>query len=180
MRNFRFVTTGLVVVIFNLLQFYSFAQCPTSININSVSTTQASCPSAGSAVINSNAGSNAVYQLISGPVTGGYQTTAQVSNTFTSLPAGDYTVEVRCNPGSGVATADFTITSNYTPIVMSAAVSDVCGNYQTGGTITVSASGGSGTLLYGILKSDNANAPDADFAYGNANIFNLTEFGNIS
>ena len=172
---------SLVVVLTVILQLIIntlFAQsCPSSITISSTNVTPATCPSNGSVVIHSNAESvpSAMYQIISGPAGGGWQTTSQSSNTFNSLPAGSYTIKVSC--GSATNTVNVTVSNNYTAPTISVSVTNVCTNYTPGGTITVTGTGSSTPLKYGMFKSNDANAADANFAYQTTNIFNVTSFG---
>lgn len=152
----------------------SYAQCPSSITISSVSVTPATCPSNGSAVVNNNASANneVLYRIISGPT--GYQTTPQSSNTFNALKPGAYTVEAYC--GSVTDTEDFTIANQYTAPTISSSVT-ACTDYTTGGAITVTGGGSSTPLQYGILQSTNAAADDALFTYQATNVFNTLTFG---
>lgn len=154
-----------------------FAQCPTSITNLSTEVTNASCPSTGRVVIHSSAESNTsvIYQIIAGPAEGGWSSTPQSSNVFSTLKAGTYTFKASC--GSVEATVSATVSSTYTPPTVNATVSNICTNYQTGATITVSGTGSSTPLRYAVLKSDNANADDATFTYQTSNVFNVTEFG---
>ncbi|SDL21316.1 Cna protein B-type domain-containing protein [Siphonobacter aquaeclarae] len=170
----------LVVLALLFLAVNSFAQCPSSIQNLSASATPATCPSNGTATISSNVTGNAgaTYQIVTGPSSGGYQTTAQSSATFTSLPPGDYTFRVTC--GSATADVSVTIPNQYTPLSLNASVSNLCQNGAQGGTITASATGGnpgSGGLKYAFLLSDEANADDALFSYSSSNTFNATQFG---
>ena len=109
-----------------LVSLTSYAQCPSAITTSASDVTAASCPSSGQILVHSSAEAepSATYQIISGPASGGFQTTAQSSNDFTGLPAGNYTIRITC----GTVTADVTATvdDTYTPISMTPAVTNVC------------------------------------------------------
>ncbi|SDL21344.1 hypothetical protein SAMN04488090_0371 [Siphonobacter aquaeclarae] len=163
-----------------LTAFSALSQCPASIQNASTSATPATCPSNGTVSISSNVSGNAgaTYQIVSGPASGGYQTTAQSGTTFTSLPPGAYTFRITC----GTATTDVsaTIDNQYTPLQLSTAVSNLCQNGQAGGTITASATGGnpgSTGLQYAFLLSDQPNADDAQFTYSSSATFQATAYG---
>lgn len=158
----------------------SFAQCPSTIQNLSATPTPATCPSNGTVSMSSNVSGNtgATYQIIAGPAGGGYQTTAQSSSTFTSLPPGNYTFRVTC--GSATGDVSITIPNQYTPLSLNPTVSNLCQNGAKGGTITASATGGnpgSGGLKYAFLLSNEANADDGLFTYTSSNTFNATQFG---
>jgi hypothetical protein len=168
-----------ILVLFSLciISPHIFAACPSSITINSTDFTAVTCPSNGSITIHSNVEGNgeATYQITSGPSGGGYQTTAQTSNIFQGLPAGQYTIMVTC--GSATASVNVNVPNQYTPPTLSTTVTNSCTNYQTGGTITANGAGSSTPLQYAVLKVDNANEPDGSFTYGASNVFNVTSFG---
>ncbi|WP_192579186.1 SdrD B-like domain-containing protein [Dyadobacter aurulentus] len=105
----------------------------------------------------------------------GYQTTAQSSNNFSSLAAGDYTVRISC--GTVFEDVTFTIDDLYTPLTLTPTVSNVCAGGGLGGTITAAATGGKPSLTYGFLQSTNAAEPDANFTYVTSNVFTTPGFG---
>ncbi|WP_188931944.1 SdrD B-like domain-containing protein [Dyadobacter endophyticus] len=177
----------------------SYGQCPSTITTSAPVVTAASCPSSGQILIHSSAETepSATYQIIAGPAAGGYQTTAQSSNNFTGLPAGNYTVRITC----GTVTADVTATvaDEYTPLNLTPAVTNVCatsggGSGGSGGAggdpggrmsattnagaiITATATGGKAPLSYAFLLSNNAAEPDANFTYSSSNTFTAPSFG---
>ncbi|WP_157499514.1 beta strand repeat-containing protein, partial [Flavobacterium beibuense] len=88
-------------------------------------------------------------------------TNYQASNTFTDLAPGTYTAYVQHTNGC-IKTVDFTI-DNLLPITATAAATlDVLCKGDATGEITVTASGGTGTLQYAISPS---------FVYGTSNVF---------
>ncbi|RYJ42072.1 T9SS type B sorting domain-containing protein [Flavobacterium beibuense] len=89
-------------------------------------------------------------------------TTYQVSNVFNNLAPGNYTAYVQHASGC-VETTTFTI-NTLQPITIDAAVvtADVLCFGETTGEITVTVSGGTGTLQYAISP---------DFVYGTNNVF---------
>lgn len=153
---------------------HAISQCPSNL---SASVTPADCPTSGTITILPAPGADvtATYRITSGPSGGGYQTTEQTSNTFSGLPAGNYTILVKCGGNSESISAN--VANNYTPINSSVVVTNVCTIGETGGVITVNATGGSGTLSYAILKTNNANTPDNQFSYSSSNVFDVSEFG---
>lgn len=168
----------------------AYGQCPSSITTTAPDVVAADCPSSGQILVHSSAESepSATYQIISGPASGGYQTTAQSSNNFTALPAGDYTIRITC--GSATAEVNATVADQYTPISLTVAVTDVCssGNFgngnnrtaattSTGSTITATATGGKAPLTYAFLFSSNPAEPDANFTYSSSNVFITSAFG---
>lgn len=182
-----------------LMSLSSFGQCPEVISGLSTDVTSASCPSSGEIVVHSDAESepSMTYQIISGPAAGGYQTTAQSSNHFTGLPAGNYTITVTC--GTTTADVSASVADDYTPINLAVAVTNVCASAGGGGgssgggggdpggrinavanmgaIITASATGGKAPLQYAFLLSGNAAEPDVNFTYGSSNVFNAPSFG---
>ena len=154
---------------------YSYAQCPASITTTTPSVTAANCPSNGSFVINSNVSSiaTATYQIISSST--GYTTNVQSSRTFTALQPGTYTVRISCD--ATATTTTVTVGNSYTAPTLTTAVSNLCTNFQPGGTITATGTGSSTPLQYAILLSNDANASEDLFTYGSANVFNLSAFG---
>lgn len=162
----------------------AYAQCPTDISITAPpDAIGATCPSSGQATIHSDVEtiSTVTYQIISATEIGsttpleGYQTTAQTSNNFSSLAAGNYTVRISC--GTVFKDVTFTIDDLYTPLTLTPTVSNVCAGGGTGGTITAAATGGKPGLTYGFLQSTNAAEPDANFTYQSSNVFTAPGFG---
>jgi hypothetical protein len=160
------------------------AQCPTDINITAPpDVVGATCPSAGQVTIHSDVEtiSTATYQIIAATEIGsttplvGYQTTAQSSNNFSSLSAGDYVVRISC--GTVFEDVTFTIPDLYTSLTLTPTVSSVCAGGSMGGTITASATGGKPALTYGFLQSTNAAEPDGNFTYTSASSFVAPGFG---
>jgi hypothetical protein len=188
-----------------LLSFKGYPQCPSIITTSAPAVTAASCPSSGQILVHSSAEAeaSATYQIISGPGSGGYQTTAQSSNDFTGLPAGNYTIRITC--GSVTADVSATVDDTYTPISLTPAVTNVCatsggGSGSSGGSggdpggrsgasnrvgavnnagalITATATGGKAPLSYAFLLSNNAAEPDANFTYSSSNSFTAPAFG---
>lgn len=159
------------------IAFICSAQCPGSITTTTPTVVAATCPSNGRITVNSNVSgiSSATYQIISGPAGGGWPTSTQSSNIFSSLPAGAYTIRISCGATTNTVTA--TVPNNYTAPTISAVVSNTCNNYTPGGTITVNGGGSSTPLRYAVLQSANASEPDANFNYVNTNTFNVSSFG---
>src|SRR5690606_11041614 len=89
-------------------------------------------------------------------------TNYQASNTFTNLAPGTYTAYIQHTNGC-IKNVDFTI-DNLLPITIDTATvtADVLCFGESTGEITVTASGGTGTLQYAISPA---------FAYGSANVF---------
>lgn len=109
----------------------------------SANVTDASCgASNGSIVISAAGGTGALQYSIDGG------TTYTTSSSFTGLGAGTYNIIVE--DGNGCSTAGSAVTiSEPTPIIYSASVSGAsCG--VSNGSITLTASGGTGTLQYSI------------------------------
>ncbi len=154
---------------------YSYAQCPASITTTTPSVTAANCPSNGSFTINSNVSgiASATYQIISSSI--GYTTNLQSSRTFSGLQPGSYTVRISCD--ANTTTTIVTVGSSYTAPTLNTAVSNLCTNFQAGGTITATGAGSSTPLQYAVLLSNNASASDDLFTYGTSGVFNLTAFG---
>ena len=147
-----------------MLYAFTWAQCPTSITISSVTVTAATCNDNGTAVVNSTTGSNIQYRLVAGPT--GYPTGAQASSTFSSLKPGNYTVRTECITDNSVYDEEtFTIVDNYTPISFNATATGVCTNYTAGGTIVFNNIQGSSALEYAVLKSNNPSEPNSSFTW---------------
>ncbi|MFT3704056.1 MAG: T9SS type A sorting domain-containing protein [Agriterribacter sp.] len=166
--------------IFLLLTFFVpasiWAQCPGAFSVN-VATTAASCPSNGSATITTSPAATAsfTYTITAGP-TGTLLNTAQSTNVFNALLAGNYTVEVSC--GSVTTSAFFTIADNYTPITnVTGTVTGVCSTYGPGGTVTINASGGRAPLVYSIVQSNDPNYADDLSIYNSSPTKTVNSFG---
>ena len=182
MGNRQLFFKSIVLLLGLLVAELCQAQCPTAASFTPT-VTAATCPSNGSIKLTSAADvpvtggsgiSGTLYQITSGPVTGGYQTTAQSANQFDGLPPGNYTISVT-KSGCPTVTVSSTVANQYTPVSLSATVSNVCpGNGVLGATITTSTSGGNLPLTYAFLKTTNANTPDAGLTYGNSSTFQVT------
>ncbi|MFZ1528407.1 MAG: T9SS type A sorting domain-containing protein [Ferruginibacter sp.] len=143
------------------------AQCPVTIT-GSVVTTGASCPSNGSASINTNisGGSGQNYTLISGPA-GVPLNTPQASNLFSALLPGAYTVRVAC--AGTQQNFSFNIADNYPRItdVNASITNNSCTNGLSGGTVLVSSiTGGRPPYQYSLIQSTDPNYADNLSAYG--------------
>lgn len=151
------------------------AQCPASVTATIASQTLATCPSNAAITIGSNANGvgTATYQALTAP--SGVSLAPQSSNIFTSLPPGNYSFKVTC--GASSANVSTTVATTYTQLTATTAITNVCSSYIAGGTITVSAAGGTTPYTYSLLKTNNANYSDALSAYGASNILNPTDSG---
>ncbi len=143
------------------------AQCPVTIS-GSVSTTGASCPSNGSATINTNipGGSGQNYTLISGPA-GVPLNTPQASNIFNALLPGIYTVRVSC--AGNQQNFSFSIADNYPRItdINFSVTNNSCTNSLQGGTVVVSSvSGGRAPFQYSLVQNSDPNYADNLSNYG--------------
>lgn len=167
--------TFTLVVCTILLSAKTFSQCPASITA-SATTTAASCPSNGTAVITTNPAANSsfFYSIISAP-DGVALNVPQSSNTFNALLPGNYTVKVTC--GVAEATVSFTIGDAYTPLNVDATATANCGTFTPGGTINITATGGSGSLVYSIVKSNDPNYSDALSVYTSSTTKTVTSYG---
>lgn len=153
----------------------AYGQCPSSISATA-SVTAAACPSSGIAVINTTPAPNSsfIYKLTAGP-TGATLNAPQSSNTFSALPAGNYTATVTC--GSATATVSFTIANTYTPISsVNAAITTNCGSFSQSATVTISATGGTAPLSYSIVQSNDPNYPDAQSVYTSSPVKTLNAY----
>ena len=153
----------------------SQAQCPTAASFTPT-VTAATCPSNGSIKLSNAADvpvtggsgiSGALYQITSGPASGGYQTTAQSANQFDGLPPGNYTISIT-KSGCPTVTVTVTVANQYTPLALNATVSGVCSGTAA---ITANTTGGNTPITYTFLKTTNANTPDAGLTYGSASTF---------
>ncbi len=163
-------------VIFFLSVFVKVqGQCPSTVSAFILSQTNATCPSDATITIGSNANGqpSVTYQVITAPT--GVSLAPQSSNVFSSLPLGNYTFKVTCGASSANVTA--TISTTYTQLVATTVSTNVCSNPTSGGTITVSASGGTTPYSYALLKTNNVNYNDALSNYGVSNILNPLDTG---
>ncbi|MES2555089.1 MAG: gliding motility-associated C-terminal domain-containing protein [Bacteroidota bacterium] len=93
--------------------------------------------------------------------------TFQSSNVFSNLPAGDYTIQAT-DDNNCLETATITLTNANAPTINSITPTDAsCG--ASDGTITINASGGSGTLQYSI---------DNGVTFVSGSVFNSLAAGN--
>ncbi len=166
---------GIFVLLFVNILMNAEAQCPASITAFITSQTVATCPSNASVTIGSNANGigTATYQVVTAP--SGVSLAPQSSNIYTSLPPGSYTFKVTC--GASSANVSTIITTTYTQLTATTAITNVCASYVAGGTITVSSAGGTLPYSYSLLKTGNANYSDALSTYGASNILNPTDSG---
>jgi hypothetical protein len=166
---------GIFILLFVSILINVQAQCPASVTATIASQTVATCPSNASVTIGSNANGvgTATYQALIAP--SGVSLAPQSSNIFTSLPPGNYTFKVTC--GASSATVNTIITTTYTQLTATTLVTNVCTSYIAGGTITVSAAGGTTPYSYSLRKTANANYGDSLSTYGPSNILNPTDSG---
>jgi Secretion system C-terminal sorting domain len=167
------IWTILALCLFGLLRVN--AQCPGTVTAAIAAQNNATCPSNASVTVGSNANSvaTATYQALSAPA--GVTLAPQSSNIFTSLPPGSYTFKVTC--GASFATVNTVITSTYTQLTANTVLTNVCNSFTKGGTITVTAAGGTLPYIYSVRKTPDANYADGLSTYGTSNIFNVTDSG---
>jgi hypothetical protein len=175
MRKKVLFLKSIFVLLFVSILINVQAQCPASVTATIASQTVATCPSNASVTIGSNANGvgTATYQALTAP--SGVGLSPQSSNVFTSLPPGNYTFKVVC--GASSATVNTVITTTYTQLTATTAITNVCSSYASGGTITVSATGGTLPYSYSLRKTTNANYSDALSTYGASNVLNPTDSG---
>ena len=163
----------------------TWAQCPAA-DSYATATTAASCPSNGImqftnpadvAVMGGMGVQGAIYTITSGPASGGYQTAGQSANKFEGLPAGTYAVTISKPGCPNVVKSGVVVSSAYTPINLSASVSNQCAGGQAGGTITASVTGGKAPLQYAFVQSTDASVPDESLTYGPASSTVVSSFG---
>jgi Secretion system C-terminal sorting domain len=166
---------GIFAMLFISFLVNVHAQCPAVVTATIASQTVATCPSNATVTIGSNANGvgTATYQVLTAP--SGVSLAPQSSNIFTSLPPGSYTFKVTC--GASSANVSTTITTTYTQLTATTVVTNVCTSYTAGGTITVTATGGTTPYTYSLIKTVNANYTDALSSYGVSNILNPTDTG---
>lgn len=140
---------------------------PTALSISSINTTQSSCSSSnGTATVNVTGGTTNYSYVLNGG-------TAQTTNSYSSLAAGAYTMDVTDANGCTVS-SNFTITNPNAPTATTNAA-DVSCNGACDGSATVNISGGTapynvswceGTVQTGVTGSTTLNSICA----GNCNI----------
>lgn len=173
--------TSLISLSFTILCMLGFetslAQCPGTLTLTVSSVSAADCPDNGIVTLGGNAVGNAavVFSIISGPSRVGVQ---QSSAVFNSLAAGTYIFRATCN----AQTADVTVTvnNNYVPLDpgFNVVVNNICTNYSTGGTITITGiSGGKAPLQYSFIQNGSANYNDALSNYGASTSFTTSSWG---
>ncbi|GAB4044920.1 hypothetical protein GCM10028774_65860 [Spirosoma jeollabukense] len=150
------------------------------------STTTASCPSNGVLQLANPADqptvggvgvAGAVYTLTVGPASGGFQTTGQSANRFEGLPPGTYTVTITKPGCPDIIRSGLVIPSTYSPISLTATVSNQCANGQPGGTITASSTGGTAPIEYAFIQAQSANVDESLLTYGPTSSTTTTSFG---
>lgn len=116
---------------------------PAAISVN-VTTANLLCSgmNTGSATVTAGGGSGTLAYSLDG-------TTFQSSNLFTNLSPGTYPVFVR-DAGGCIGTDNFTITSPKPILISNTGALDVTCHGYANGAITISASGGTGTLQYSL------------------------------
>ncbi|MCP4176674.1 MAG: PKD domain-containing protein [bacterium] len=113
----------------------------------------------GTITIGISGGVGAVEYSIDGPDPRSYQS----SNIFTGLPAGFYTIYV--SDGSGVTSSSTTINQPSDIIISNEVRTNVTGCYgDATGTLTITASGGTGALEYSIENPVNFVSNGGNFA----------------
>ncbi|WP_169304441.1 T9SS type B sorting domain-containing protein [Pedobacter frigoris] len=156
-------------LIYFFFVFYFLSIISNSASAQNITVTgiNSSCPNSASITVNvTGLASPVSYQLLQGstiirPFGGSGWTT---TNIFADLPAGTYIVKARGNDDDNtiITSASVAVTENYTPItayVNPASIIDCVGKP---GSLSVTASGGSGNLSYGITP-DNQNVAPASF-----------------
>ena len=121
--------------------------------------------------------SGAIYTITAGPAAGGYQTSGQSANRFDGLPPGTYTITISKPGCTNVVKSGVVVSTTYTALTLTAAVSNECANGQAGGTITATATGGSAPIQYAFVQSTDASIPDETLTYGPSSTTTTTSFG---
>ncbi|WBX72608.1 T9SS type B sorting domain-containing protein [Tenacibaculum pacificus] len=136
---------------------FTISESAIALSVTGIVSTQVSCINGANATITATAiggwGDNK-YQLenTSGIVTGYDFATNGNNDVFNNLSSGSYTVRVRDSSGCEVVSTVILI-NNPTQVTFSVAKNDTACDLSTGGTITVTASGGSGTYKYILTNS---------------------------
>ena len=116
---------------------------PSPINVNTI-TTDASCGNSdGTISVLANGGTGALQYSINGG------TTWQGNIQFNNLLPGNYSITVQDANGC-TTSVTATVNNAAAPAIVSSALTDVSCNGGNDGTITINASGGTGTLQYSI------------------------------
>ncbi len=153
--------------------FFGMLASAQALEITNIDTTEADCPSNGSATITATGGDTSqpyLYAIISGPVT----FPPQLSNVFNSLPPGSFTVEVSDNSGTSVQD-NFTIIGSY--VLMNPTMTTVALQCPSAndGSITVSVVGGKAPYEYSLIT------PSAEErSYQPSNVFTMLPEGNYT
>jgi hypothetical protein len=151
--SFLFKQLCSLVIIFLCVCTQLHAQVCGTLTVNSVSVTNASCPSAGGITVNAT-GTGLTYQLISGPA--GYSTASNTTGMFSTLTAGSYVIEIR-DACSIKTTRNATVTNSYPAFsITSAALSNVCTSGVQGGNINANIAGGNAPYQYDIVLAGSA------------------------
>jgi len=140
----------------------------TPITVNGTSTPATNCVNNGTITVTATGGTSFTYKL-------GLAGTYQVSNVFTNLAAGSYTVFAKENAGCEISTT-VTVNANNSIVVTATTVSaSKCSN---NGTITVNASGSSG-FTYKLEAGGvyQASSLFIGLAAGNYTMFAKDAFG---
>ena len=96
------------------------------------------------------------------------------NNVFTSLPAGDYVIQVRDGSGCNVNTATPVTITNPTPVTFTTVKTDNACDVSLGGSIVVTANGGTTNYIY-TLKNSSGNDIETSTVIATAFTFdNLT------
>ncbi len=169
----NFTKAILLLTIFNLLYFYSKAQCP-SIVVSSTTVNNATCPSGGSITVNAT-GTLLQYAIINGPA--GYLATTNNTGIFSGLITGTYTIQITDNCGINTVVTP-TVNNSYAAFsVSSTNITNVCNAFTAGGTVNATVTGGRAPFQYDIVPV--GNAPVYSGNSGSTNFSkNFTAFGN--
>jgi len=132
----------------------------TPITVNGTSTPATNCVNNGTITVTATGGTSFTYKL-------GLAGTYQVSNVFTNLAAGSYTVFAKENAGCEIST---TVTVNANNSIVVTANSSAATNCQANGSVTINASGSTG-FTYKL---------NAGGIYQVSNVFNNLAAGNYT